>query len=101
MKKILVGLILGIFFGLNLFANDVDLGIELSNKGDYIKANELLKKACADGNAIGCSNLRISYIESFRFFLNSFSFLIVNIEQLAQVTYSIRLQITISGSASP
>ena len=61
MKKILVGLILGIFFGLNLFADDVELGIEFANKGDFTKANELLKKACDSGYSKGCFQLGYSY----------------------------------------
>ena len=54
MRKIVLGLIFSIFFGLNLFGNDVGLGLEAYNKGDFTKA-------CDGGNAFGCSNLGTSY----------------------------------------
>ncbi|MCT7909721.1 sel1 repeat family protein [Arcobacter lacus] len=61
MKKIVIGLIFSIFFGLSLLGDNVDLGIEFANKGNFSKANELWKKLCDDGNAIGCHNLGILY----------------------------------------
>ena len=55
--------ILGIIFPiLTLFANDVDLGIELYKSGNTTKAIQLLKKACDDGNANGCYTLGVLYM---------------------------------------
>ena len=61
MRKIVVGLIFSIICGLNLFGDDVDLGLEAYNKGDFIKANELFTKACNSGNAKSCHNLGLMY----------------------------------------
>lgn len=63
MKKIVVGLIFSLFCGLNLFGNDVDLGLEAYGKNDFTKANELWEKACNNGNTLGCYMLGVIYFD--------------------------------------
>ena len=84
MKKVVVGLIFSIFFGLNLFAEDYatifskacnngemekcsHLGAlyetGIGAKQDYFKANELYKKSCDAENARGCFRLGFNYHE--------------------------------------
>ncbi|MCT7646424.1 hypothetical protein [Aliarcobacter butzleri] len=54
MKKIVVGLIFCIFFGLNLFGSDVNLGIKFIKEDNFTKAKELFGKAYDLGLQEGC-----------------------------------------------
>lgn len=65
MKKIIVGLILGIFCELNLFAGDFELGVESFRKSDFLNAIELFSKACDEENVKACHNLGVIYTNGY------------------------------------
>ena len=64
MKKlfILVFLLWGSFSFANSGEDYFNKGMDSYNNGNYTKAKELLKKSCDMGNAKGCLNLGLLYV---------------------------------------
>lgn len=60
MKRILVLLV--VLFSIGFSKDLIELGIEAYEKGDYQKAGQLFQKACDSGNADGCYNLGLLYV---------------------------------------
>ncbi|OUT09261.1 tetratricopeptide repeat protein [Campylobacter concisus] len=59
MKRILVLLV--VLFSIGFSKDLTESGKEAYDKGDYQKAAQLYQKACDSGQAVGCSNLGVSY----------------------------------------
>lgn len=65
MQKIVIVLIFIIFYGLNLFAGDFELGVDAFRKSDFLNAIELFSKACDEENMKACHNLGVIYTNGY------------------------------------